>query len=216
MLYQAKNGWQCARASSRQPKRAGKSGRYFIVLNCDLRVRVVVRDMRAAVAPGDIQIGQQRGHRLGAHAGTPIGMQGQHAWRNIVACHGLGDELLGQLGTLAQGDHPAHHESAEDVQDHVQMKARPLGWSFEFGDVPGPDLVGRRRQQFGFGIGRMGKLIAPLRAAAVGRQQAVHGAHRCQIAALIEQRGVHRRWRGVGETCTVERGQQRLQSATGC
>src|SRR4029450_14029160 len=34
LLYQAKKVWQCARASSMQPKRAGKSGRYFIVLNC--------------------------------------------------------------------------------------------------------------------------------------------------------------------------------------
>ena len=33
VLYQAKNSWQKARASARQPKRAGKSGRYFIVLN---------------------------------------------------------------------------------------------------------------------------------------------------------------------------------------
>ena len=34
VLYQGKNDWQCARASSMQPKRAGKSDRYFIALNC--------------------------------------------------------------------------------------------------------------------------------------------------------------------------------------
>ena len=32
-LYQEKHVWQKARASSRLPKRAGKSGRYFSVLN---------------------------------------------------------------------------------------------------------------------------------------------------------------------------------------
>ena len=32
-LYQRKNAWQKTRASSRLPKRAGKSGRYFSVLN---------------------------------------------------------------------------------------------------------------------------------------------------------------------------------------
>jgi hypothetical protein len=32
-LYQGKNRWQNARASSRLPKRSGKSGRYFSVLN---------------------------------------------------------------------------------------------------------------------------------------------------------------------------------------
>src|SRR5450830_1381177 len=33
-LYQEKNVWQWARASSIEPKRSGKSGRYFRVLNC--------------------------------------------------------------------------------------------------------------------------------------------------------------------------------------
>ena len=34
-LYQAKNVWQWLLASSMLPKRSGKSGRYFMVLNCD-------------------------------------------------------------------------------------------------------------------------------------------------------------------------------------
>jgi len=34
VLYQRKKSWQCAGASSIEPKRAGKSGRYFKVLNC--------------------------------------------------------------------------------------------------------------------------------------------------------------------------------------
>ena len=33
-MYQWKKVWQWARASCRQPKRSGKSGRYFRVLNC--------------------------------------------------------------------------------------------------------------------------------------------------------------------------------------
>jgi hypothetical protein len=35
VVYQWKNAWQWARASWMDPKRAGKSGRYFSVLNCD-------------------------------------------------------------------------------------------------------------------------------------------------------------------------------------
>ena len=33
VLYQVKKAWQCARASSIDPKRSGKSGRYLSVLN---------------------------------------------------------------------------------------------------------------------------------------------------------------------------------------
>ena len=32
--------------------------------------------------------------------------------------------------------------AAEDVQDHVEVKAGPLGGPLELGDVPGPDLIG--------------------------------------------------------------------------
>jgi len=35
VLYQTKNVWQWARACSMESNRIGKSGRYFVVLNCD-------------------------------------------------------------------------------------------------------------------------------------------------------------------------------------
>jgi hypothetical protein len=56
----------------------------------------------------------------------------------------------------------------------------------------------------------MDELIAPLATAAVGRQQSVHRAHRAEIATFTQQRGVHRRRRGVGEALAVERVQQHL------
>ena len=117
-------------------KASREVGSIFHRLELRLRVGVVVRDVRAAVALGDVQIHQQRGHRLGAHAGTAIGVQRQRARQHIVTCHGLGNELLGQLGALAQGEQPAHHAAAEDVQDHVQVKARPLGRPFQLGCCP--------------------------------------------------------------------------------
>ena len=76
--------------------------------------------------------------------------------------HGLGDELLGQVGAFARGDHPADHVAAEDVEDHVEVEVGPLGRPQELGDVPGPDLVGRGGQQFGLGVGRVAELVAPL------------------------------------------------------
>jgi hypothetical protein len=86
-------------------------------LELRFRVGVVIRDVRAAVALGDVQIDQQRGHGLGTHAGTPVSVQGQRARQHLVPRHGVGNELLGQLRALAQSDQPAYHAAAEDVQD---------------------------------------------------------------------------------------------------
>jgi len=42
----------------------------------------------------------------------------------------------GLVGALPVGQQPAHHMAAEDVEDHVQVEACPLGLSLEFRDVP--------------------------------------------------------------------------------
>ncbi len=100
--------------------------------------------------------------------------------------------------------------AAEDVQDHVQVEARPFGRTLELGDVPGPHLVGRERQQLRFCVRRMNELIAPLATAAVDRQHPIHRAHRAEVASLVQQRGVHCRRRGVNEALAVEGVQQHL------
>lgn len=171
-----------------------KVGSMFHRLELRLRARVVVRDVRSAVALGDIQIDQQAGHRLGAHGRTSIGVQGRSGGLDVMPRHDVGNQLLSQLGALARGAQPAHDEAAEDVQDHVQVEARPFGQPLELGDVPGPDLVGCGGEQLGLGVGRVGELVAPLAAApcvCIGRQQSVHGSHRAEVGALVEQRGVH-------------------------
>jgi hypothetical protein len=119
-----------------------------------------------------------------------------------------GEELLTEGARI--GDQPAHDITAEDIEDHVQVEVRPLGRSAQLGDVPGPDLVGCNRQQLGLGVRRMDELVAPLPRATGARQQPVHGAHRAKVAALVEQRGMHGRRRGVQEPLAVERIEQRL------
>jgi hypothetical protein len=64
-LYQWKKRWQNARASSRQPNRSGKSGRYFRVRNWGLAVRIVVGRVRPGMGLGHAQVGEQERHRLG-------------------------------------------------------------------------------------------------------------------------------------------------------
>ena len=144
MLYQAKNAWQWARASSMQPKRAGKSGRYFIVLNCASeyglssetcgRLWLLVMSRSTSSAATGLE------RMLAPRSACRVSMPGTMSCR----ADGLGDELLGEVGALALGDHPAHDVAAEDVQDHVEVEAGPLRRPLELGDVPGPDLVGRR------------------------------------------------------------------------
>ena len=74
------------------------------------------------MAFGDLQIDQKTGHWFGAHRGSPIRVQSQLTRQDIMARHGVGDELLRQVGALAWGDQPAHDETAEDVQNHVEVK----------------------------------------------------------------------------------------------
>ena len=70
----------------------------------------------------------------------------------------------------------------------LEVEARPLGRSLEFGDVPRPDLVGRDGQQLGLGVGRVDELVAAFARTAVGSQHTVHGAGKC---LLRHRRGRH-------------------------
>ena len=71
-------------------------------------------------------------------------------------------------------------------------------------------MVGGHGQQLGFGVRRVCELTTPLQRAAAQGQQPVHGAYRAQVAALVEQGGVHGSRGRVGEAFAVERGQQQL------
>ena len=105
-------------------------------------------------------------------------MQRERTRHHVVAGYGICNELLCQLSALTRCDQPAYDVATEDVQDDVEVEASPLGRAFELGDVPRPDLVG---------------LTTAIGAAGVGSQLTVPGAHRPQVAALIEQSGVYRR-----------------------
>lgn len=123
----------------------GEIGTIFERFELGLGVRIVIGDVRPAVGLGDLQIDQQGGHGLAAHAGAAIGVQGKRTRRDVLFGHRLGDQVFGQLCGFTQGEHPAHHVAAEDIENHVQVVATPFGWAFEFRDVPAPDLVGLHR-----------------------------------------------------------------------
>ena len=117
------------------------------------------------------------------------------------------NEAFGQFRTLTVGNHPAHHITAEDVEDHVEIKIGPLRRAEQFRDIPAPELVGSGGQQFRFGVSRMRELVAALTRLARAFQNPVHGANRAMIKALVEQRGVNRRRRAVLKSLLMKAGQ---------
>jgi hypothetical protein len=82
-----------------EPVREG--GMVLEGLELALAVGVVVGDVRAGVASGHSQVGQQHGDRLGGHRGAPVGMHGELPGRDVVLDDGLGQQPLGQQGGLA-------------------------------------------------------------------------------------------------------------------
>jgi len=175
-LYHWKKDWQKPRASSMEPKRSGKPGRYLAELT--FRIWIVIGDMRAAVSFDDAQIGQQESHWFGFHGRAAIGMDGELAGGDVLLQAGMFDESLGQHGAFAVGDHPTDHVAAEDIQDDVEMIGGPFHRAAQLGDVPAPQLIGFGSQQLRLLIGRMGELIAAFAAFAPRFQQAVHAANR--------------------------------------
>ena len=69
-------------------------------------------------------------------------MQGELARRHAVFGDGIVEQRAEQGGGFSVGDTPADHAAAEDVEDDIQIEIVPLGGSHQFGDIPGPDLVG--------------------------------------------------------------------------
>src|SRR5258708_31608278 len=95
-----------------------------------------------------------------------------------------------QCGAFLVGDTPADDASAENVDDDVEIEIGPFGWSHQLGDVPRPDFVGRLRQQLRLFIDWMPQLLAPLSDFLTSCQDAVHGADRAMVDALVEQASV--------------------------
>ena len=91
----------------------------FQRLELRLGVRVVVGDVRAGMGLRDPEVGQQQRDRLGGHRGAPVGVNGELAAADALLGAGRLDELLGQGGGLAGGDHPADGVAGVDVQDDV-------------------------------------------------------------------------------------------------
>jgi hypothetical protein len=78
--------------------------------------------------------------------------------------------LRALLGSFPMSDHPTDDVAAENIEDHVQVKARPLGRPLQLGNVPTPDFIGTDREQLGLRVHRVTPLPAPLAGLVLGGQ----------------------------------------------
>ncbi len=96
----------------------GDLRKIFQRLGPALPVRVVIADLRPRMRLEDIQVRQQRGHRLRGHRGAAIGV---HHQRHLVGGEHLGDELTRQFTGLAGMDLAADNVARVDVDHHVRV-----------------------------------------------------------------------------------------------
>ena len=128
--------WQYPRPSWMEPKRSGKPGRYFRVLNCaseyGLSLEVCGRESDL-VTP---RSASSRATGLlvieGPRSECMVSWSGSIPCRRQVSAI----RLLGQRGALPRGQHPAGHIAAVDVQEDVEVEVGPLHRAEQLGDVP--------------------------------------------------------------------------------
>jgi hypothetical protein len=73
---------------------------------------------------------------LGRHRGAAVGAEAELTAGDALFRAGRADELLGQDGGLAGGDHPADRVPPVDVEDDVEVVIGPFRRAVQLGDVP--------------------------------------------------------------------------------
>jgi len=127
-------------------------GELRLVLEClevTFREWVVVGDVRPVVRAGNAEIGEQQRGGLGLHRSAAIGMQGELAGRDVVLGDGVVEQWLEESSALGIGNAPADYAAAEDVENDVEIKVTPFGWSYQLGDVPDQTSFGRSASSSG-------------------------------------------------------------------
>jgi hypothetical protein len=68
-------------------------------------------------------------------------VKGQLAVRDVVLGDGFAEQRFEQSGCFGLGDLPTDNAAAVAVEDDIEIELAPLGRSFQFSDIPGPDLI---------------------------------------------------------------------------
>jgi len=122
------------------------------------------------------EIGQHQGRRLCLHWAAAVGVQGQLVGRHGMLAHGVGKQGFEQGRTFRGLNTPSDDTATEDIEDDIEIEIGPFHRSHQFGDVPGPDLIGRFGQQFGLLVNWMAALAASFGDLAMGGEDPIHRA----------------------------------------
>jgi len=162
----------------------------FQGLELGFREGVVVGDVWPRVGFADSQVRQEQRQGSGLHGRAAISVDGELPREDALLLTGLLQQPGRQRIAFPFCDHPAHDVTAEDVEDHVELKVGPLDWAQELGDIPGPNLVGALRQELGLGVDGMAELVAALSDLAMRGEDPVHGAGGTEVAPCVQEEGV--------------------------
>lgn len=114
----------------------GEIGTVFHRLEMALGIRIVIGDVGSIERAGHAQTAKQTCHRVRRHRRASIAVDDQLVGFDVLFFKRRFDQLLGQVGTLAIGQHPPDHAAAVDVDDHVEVIICPFFPAFELRDVP--------------------------------------------------------------------------------
>ena len=176
---------------------------------------VVVADVGSAVRLGDAEGGQELGDGVGSHGRATVAVDRELLTLDAFLDERLSDQSFSQVLGFPVGEHPPDDVPAVDVEDHVEVVVGPLGGAEQLRDIPGPDLVRRRRHQSRRGISRMPELVTAFPHFLIVFKDAIHRADGAEIGALIEEFRVGFGWGFVGEWLTVEDGENLLAFVCG-
>jgi len=182
----------------------------FQRLEVALGERVIVRGMWPIMRTDDAEVAEQQRGGFGFHRSTTIGMQGQLARSHMVFRYGIVEQNFEQHGAFRIHDTPADHTAAVDIEDHIKIEVAPFGRTFQFRDIPGPDLIWTFRQKFRLLINRMAQLGAAFPDLMVLVQKTIHRPDGAVVVTFIQQRGVNFRRRLIGEARCVQQIEYRI------
>src|ERR1035437_2823659 len=100
---------------------------------------------------------------------------------------GLRNQFTGKGGKFPVGHHPSHYIAAVNVEDDIEVVVGPLYRALELRDIPTPCFVGRLREDLRLCVLGTGYLPSPFFQLTFLFEDPVHGAHRTEIALLIEE-----------------------------
>src|SRR5271166_339750 len=112
---------------------------------------------------------------------------------------GVVEQGFEQRGAFSVGDLPGDDPAAENINDDVEIEVAPFHRSHQFRDVPGPNLIWAFGEEFGLLINGAAQLPPPFADFVMLGEDAIHGADRAQIDALVEQAGVDFGWGQIDE-----------------